>query len=398
MTEERNLLDYAYVLVKWRRLIVVAVLCVSLAAAGVSLLLPKRWTASTTLLPPEEESGQLGLSSMLMGGNVPPNLGKLVGGSAPSERLLTFLGSKRVLGAMVDRFGLVEAYGAPNRELAIDYLDEDVEREVDQEGTLRIDVTASSPDTAAAIAAALVEELDAVNRYYKSLQASMLRQFLEERMQVVQRELEASGKDLQSFQETYGLVDIEAQIGAAVEVVKGIVQELTLLEVELGMSRRLLNPEHEERQRLELQVEELRRQLQRLVGDLETRAVGELDAGLEALGPPLVELPQVARQYARLALDLKIKEGMVSFLGTRLEETRYKEAQNTPTILVLDPAVPPEFRSAPRRTLIVLVAACTSLVVSVVLAFALEGLGQLSRGNREKIQEIRQLMRRDKQS
>ena len=73
-----------------------------------------------------------------------------------------------------------------------------------------------------------------------------------------------------------------------------------------------------------------------------------------------------------------------------------QEAQDTPTILVLDPAVPPEFRSAPRRTLIVLVAACTSLVVSVVLAFALEALGRLSRENRAKIQEIRQLLRRDR--
>ena len=45
MDEERNLLDYVYVLAKWRRLVVVSVLAVSAITAGISLVLPEAWTA-----------------------------------------------------------------------------------------------------------------------------------------------------------------------------------------------------------------------------------------------------------------------------------------------------------------------------------------------------------------
>lgn len=57
MQEEKNVLDYVYVLAKWRRLIIYPVFFVVLAAAGVALLLPERWQADTMLLPSEEEPG-----------------------------------------------------------------------------------------------------------------------------------------------------------------------------------------------------------------------------------------------------------------------------------------------------------------------------------------------------
>ena len=126
VSEERNLLDYMYVLVKWRRLIVVPVLVVAAVTAGVSLVLPKAWTARTTLLPPEEEGEQLGLS-MLLGAALSSNLTGIV---TPSERVVTILGSKRVLGAIVDRFGLIDEYGVPNRDVAIEMLDDRVEEEL----------------------------------------------------------------------------------------------------------------------------------------------------------------------------------------------------------------------------------------------------------------------------
>ena len=394
MEEERNLLDYVYVLVKWRWLIFASVLVVSLVTAGITMLLPERWTASSTLLPPEDELDQFGLS-MLITSAVPGNLGGLMGSATPAERLMTLLTSKRVLGAIVDRFGLIQDYGSLNRDLAIETLDEDVERELGRDGTLSIEVEASSSELAADIANALTAELDAVNRQVKNRQAATLRRFLEERMELVQEEIEESGRDFQRFQEEHDLVDIEVQTAATVELARNIVQELTLLEVKLGVVRQQLNPEHEERRLLELEVEELRRQVQFLVGDLEKQVADQVEetTPLRSLGPPLRELPELGREYGRLALELKIKEQIVTFLGAKLEEAKYKEALDTPTITVLDPATTPQIRSAPRRTLIVLMAAFISLAMSTVLAFIFESIGQLGRENQEKIEAIRQLLR-----
>ena len=159
LVSERSLLDYLYVLVKWRRLIAVSFVAVGLLAAGVSLVLPEKWTANTKLLPPAEEGDQLGLS-MLLGSAVPAGLSGLVGATTPSDRLLTLLDSRHVLGAVVDSHDLMTLYDAPYRDLAIDMLNDRIDRRVEADGTLVIDVTASTPELAARLANDLAAELE----------------------------------------------------------------------------------------------------------------------------------------------------------------------------------------------------------------------------------------------
>ena len=103
--EENNLLDYAFVLVKWRRLIVWSVVLVTLATAGVSLLLPKQWTARGVIMPPEEDLDQFNFSALRAAG-VPTNLAGLVGAATPADNLKTYLELNRIRGELVDHFDL----------------------------------------------------------------------------------------------------------------------------------------------------------------------------------------------------------------------------------------------------------------------------------------------------
>ena len=394
MKEEANLLDYVYVVVKWRRLIGVSVLVVGLLTALVSVVLPQEWKSTTTLVPPEEEFDQMGLG-MLLNSAMPLNIGGLGGQPPSSERLVTMLKSRRVLGAMVDRFNLVAEYGAPYREQAIDMLDDHVDEELGRDGTLTIEVRASSPELAAQLANALAQELDTVNREYKRRQAKALREFLEGRMGLVRGELETGGLALQHFQEQYGLVDLEAQTAAAVEVVKNVVLSQVEAEAKLGVLKQQLAAGHEERWLAQTEVDELEKQLKTLTGEV---AAGTDDAATaisrQALGPQLKALPELGFQYSKLSLDLKVKEEIIRFLGTKLEEAKYKEALNTPTLQVLDEANAPKFRSAPRRALMVLVGTGCSLVLSVILAFAFESLGQVGAQHEKQLAAIRSLLRK----
>ncbi len=394
MSNERNILDYVYVLVKWRRLIVCSVIAVGVAAAGISLVLPKEWTVQTTLLPPEEDGGQLGMTT-LMTSHIPPNLRMFMGRDSSSERLLTILGSRRVLGAVVERFDLVQEYGVRDTEIAIQQLRQSVGREFSEDGALHVQVTASNPELAAALANALTAELDAVNRYYKSLQARSARKFLEERMEIVRAELREAGEALRRFQQDHGVVDVKAQTAAVVDVIKGVAQELALREVELDISEHLLGQGHERLEQVALHVAALQRHMQRLVGNVESDGADPAKASVMGSGPTLMKLPALAQEFARLTVELQVKEAVVGYLGTRLEETRFREARDTPTILVLDPALPPAYRSAPRRTIIVLGAVAISLLTSVLLAFALESMDQVSARHKDRIQAIRALLRKD---
>ena len=286
LVSERSLLDYLYVLVKWRRLIAVSFVAVGLLAAGVSLVLPEKWTANTKLLPPAEEGDQLGLS-MLLGSAVPAGLSGLVGATTPSDRLLTLLDSRHVLGAVVDSHDLMTLYDAPYRDLAIDMLNDRIDRRVEADGTLVIDVTASTPELAARLANDLAAELDEVNRYYKRQQAKSLRAFLGERVQLMQAELKDRAGALQAFQEEHGLVNLEAQILATVEVVEAMVMRLLDLETSLGQMTRQVTAGRANRDLLIMQVEELRKQIRKATGEAIEQDDDGGESSLRSLGPSL---------------------------------------------------------------------------------------------------------------
>ena len=104
-------------------------------------------------------------------------------------------------------------------------------------------------------------------------------------------------------------------------------------------------------------------------------------------------LPELGFEYARLSLDVKMKEEIVRFLGARLEEAKFKEAKDTPTLQVLDVATPPKVRTFPRRTVMVILAAALSLVMSTILAFLLESWSRLKSDNQDKLEAIEELLK-----
>lgn len=393
--EQRNLLDYLLVLVKWRRLLIAGTLAATAAAAGVSLLLPERWTARTSLLPPEEEAVGIGRSLLPGGGGLPLGLAGLVGLPIPSERLLTLLESRRLLGLAVDRHELVRVYAAPHRDAAVEWLSEAVESELGDDGSLVLRATAATPELAADLANTLAALLDSLNREYRQRQASSLRGFLEGRVRTTREELGADASRLRDFQDAHGVVDIEAQTAAAVDVAKGLAFELSLRQVELGVLSRQMAPDHADRQALAMRVEELDRQLRALVGDLSRRMGGGAPgASGRPLGPPLKELPGLMRDYAALTLQVKMREEVLLFLGAQLEEAKVREARDTPTLQVLDPATPPRARSAPRRALLTAAAAGSAAVLLVLLAFLLEAWQRDRGAHQERLEAIRGHLRR----
>ena len=78
----RSFFDYLYVAIKWRRLIFVSAFIVGVVSAGISLVLPKAWTADVKLLPSEENTFDQLSMSVMAGANIPSGLMGLVGNSA----------------------------------------------------------------------------------------------------------------------------------------------------------------------------------------------------------------------------------------------------------------------------------------------------------------------------
>jgi hypothetical protein len=79
---------------------------------------------------------------------------------------------------------------------------------------------------------------------------------------------------------------------------------------------------------------------------------------------PTGNVPEAGLQYVRRLRDLKYAETIFEMLAKQYEAARLDEAKTAAVIQVLDPAIEPDRRSSPHRTLIVAVATLLAFFAS----------------------------------
>src|SRR5690606_1284431 len=99
--------DYLYVLYKWRKFLLINLLIVAILATTYVLLLPNQYKATATIMiPPENEMGLGGLTSLLGGKSSIASMGsRLFGISNTSEDLLLgIINSRSALTEVIQKF------------------------------------------------------------------------------------------------------------------------------------------------------------------------------------------------------------------------------------------------------------------------------------------------------
>jgi uncharacterized protein involved in exopolysaccharide biosynthesis len=91
----------------------------------------------------------------------------------------------------------------------------------------------------------------------------------------------------------------------------------------------------------------------------ESDQVLQIKDELEQLNRRLATIPELQGELLRLIRDTKVYEQLYLLLTAELEQARIRETMNTPTVQLLDRAVPPERHSRPKKG--VLSAAATLL-------------------------------------
>ena len=385
--KEANLWDYLLVLAKWRRIIGLNFVGVCLLVLLISFFLPKWYTATTSLLPPQGEGGGLSLPSGLA------TLASLSGGfslsgaATPSDIFAAILKSRSVAERVIEKNGLMKVYRTKDLEEAMRTLYEHTKIDVSPEGIIRIKVTEKDPKLAAAVANTFVEALDRVNREKSTSRAKSARIFIEERLDSTKAELKRAEEKLKEFQEVHKAISLTDQTKAAIEKAADLRAEKTVLEIKLGVLRQMMGGDHPQIQRLKTQIGEYEKQLRRM----ELGGGGGDDFLL-----PFSHVPSLALELARLTRDLKVEEGVFELLTQQYEQAKIQEKRDTPTVQVLDEALPPIHKSKPKRSLLIGLAGLLSLFVGVFLAFGLEYMEKVSASEDSgKLLRISSLLRED---
>lgn len=105
--------------------------------------------------------------------------------------------------------------------------------------------------------------------------------------------------------------------------------------------------------------------------------------------------PNTSLQYLNAVRNLKYQEAVWEILSKQFEMAKLDEAKDFPLIQVLDKATPPEKKSKPKRSLIVILAILVASFFAVIWAFIREALirsnGDLEQG--AKLRELSQAFR-----
>ncbi|MEM6325759.1 MAG: Wzz/FepE/Etk N-terminal domain-containing protein [Bacteroidota bacterium] len=332
-------------LYRWRWLVLGMPLLIGIISVAITLQMPNVYRARTTVMLPNEGGG--GLVGSLLG--LPPGAQALLGGGESGyTRYLAILTSRTVAEKAIDRFGLIEAYEMEDddfpRQRTREAFSERVEFPLDLEfNHLAVEVLDESPERAAQIANFLIEVLNQEHIRLTASSAGERRAFLGTRLQEAEFALDSTQASLQALQERYGVVEIESQAQAlmsSLALAQGAVSEA---EVAYQALLSQYGPENAEVQAAQAALQAARSQ------------VSELTGGDKSVMPvPLRNLPAVSRQYASVMQELLTQQEILRVVRPLYEEAVISERRHASAVQVLDPAIPPELKAAPKRSILVL--------------------------------------------
>jgi tyrosine-protein kinase Etk/Wzc len=375
MADEVNLLEYWLII--WKRRWIIGGLCVGavIVTLLLSLRMPPVYESAATILPPAEGKDGGGLAAALAATGAAGALGGFIPGipANNADLFVALLKSRIMADEILKRFDLLNRYHAKLMTDARKALEGRTKITVAKEKVIKVTVEDEDPKLAADIANFYVGNLDSLNHTLNISKASQNRAFIEKRLVETKVELAKAEDALKEFQTQKKAVSLEAQGKAAIEAAAMIQGQISATEVQLKVTESYLAYDNPELARLRSNLQELRNQLYLLESGKGGR--GQLPG--DRMHPAFISVPTLALDYGRLLREVKVQETLYTLLTSHYEQAKIAEAKDTPTVQVLDPAIPAERRSKPSIRLNMMIAGLVGVFVGIFLAFVFEYLARV---------------------
>jgi len=370
-TDEISLIDLLIVVAERKRLILTITAVFAILAIVISLLLSPRYTATVALLPPQQNSSMGAALASQLGnlGGVAALAGSSLGLKSPNGMFVGMLRSRTVEDAMVQRFELMQEYHKRYPSDARKAFEGHATLDVDnKDGLIHISVEDRDPKRAAELANGYVEQFRSLSQNLAITEASQRRLFFQQELEEAKNNLANAEEALKKTEQTTGVIQLDSQAKALIETAASLRAQITAREVQIQGMETYATGENSQLIQAQRELESLRAQLAKLGGS--EQANGEL---LVTKG----RVTEAGLEYVRKLRDVKYYETIFEILARQFEVAKLDEAKQGALIQVVDSAVPPDKRSFPKRTMIVLGAIGVGLFVGVFLALAQSGLQRM---------------------
>jgi len=357
-----------------RQLLFRATICGLLASTLIAFLIPPRYESTTRLMPPDSQSisGLAGaLSALTQGASGLGGLAdEFLGLKSTSDTFVGILSSRTARDALIQKFDLKKVYGDKRIEDAQKDLASHTDISVDRKNQIvSITVTDKSPQRAAAMAQAYVEELNRLVAELSTSSARRERIFLEGRLIAVNQDLEEAEKQFSQFASKNTTIDIKEQGKAMVDAAATLQGELITAESEYEGLKQIYTDDNVRVRSMKARVDELQRQLDKL-GGKGVNSTDTSDLPSDSLYPSIRKLPLLGVRYADLYRQTVIQQAVLETLTKEYELAKVQEAKEIPTVKVLDDANIPDKKSFPPHLVIMLLGTLLAFTMAATWVFA----------------------------
>ena len=323
-----------------------------LAGVAISLLLSPQYTATAKIMTPQQTqpSAAFLMGQLALNPSATNPLAAATGGTLslrnPNELYMGLLASRPLADAIIEKFGLTGVYRAKDMTAARKELADNTTIASEKSTLIAISVTDTDKKRAADIANAYPEQLRALTKNLAVTEASQRRLFYELRLKDAKEDLTTAEVAFQRIQKEKGLVQLDAQTKALIMSLADLRAQVAAKEVQLQSLRSYSTEENPEVQILESQLASLQDQTARLEERSSSPASGGLDLG---------NIAGAGAEYVSAEHELEYRQALYDLLLKQYDAARWDEAKNAAVIQVVEEAIPPDRKSAPHRTVIVLI-------------------------------------------
>lgn len=380
--------EYLAILLTWKRLAIALLVLIGAATIITAFVLPPKFGSEARLMP-VGESDLLGSSRFQtlsqFAGFV--DFGSIAGGGTAQSALLSILDSDLLRSRvarelrLADRFGVDYPDTAVRHTLAGRWLRKAVTVAVNKFDNIVITAEASDPDLVIDVLQSTIRQVGSTQNEMNLTTARQTREFIERRMAEAEVTLTDVQVSLTAFQHKHGLIAVAEQQAALVELAAQLETQITLKSAELSATRKFYGEQSSQVRQLEAYIEALQTESYKILrpetleeadgAARETGAGGDNtspdarvgSALLSRTGPSMREMPDLAAEYARLAMDVEIQQSLLALLAQQYEQAKISEVREVSSFEVVDPPrVPPKATRTKKKV------AFAGLVIGVLAA------------------------------
>jgi len=366
--DEVSLIDILTQLARHKRLIAKVASFSLLAGLILSLLLPVRYTAVTTLMPPQQAPSSASILTAQLTSTGTSSLAALAGGGFglknPNDLYVGLLQSRPIADSIIQEFGLAKVYHAKDMTAARTRLEGYTEITSEKNGFIAVSVTDKDKRRSAEMANAYTTGLRNLTKSLAVSEASQRRLFYENQVKQANESLVTAEIAFQHVQQTRGLVQLDAQAKTMIESLGALRAKVAAKEVELQGMRSYSTEHNPEVALAERELSSLQAEAGRL--RQRNHSSGFADMGLE-------DIPGSGLEYLRAEHELKYRQAMFDLLIKQYDAARLDESKEAAVIQVVEPAIEPDRRSSPKRGLIVILFTFGGILAGCLWTFILLG-------------------------